>query len=195
MHVLALLLLAAPFWEVKAPEQWTAAELESLLTDSPWAQMADAGRHTPNSPPVRVYIASAKPIRLAEHQVRIRTRSSRERTESLLEQEYREFVEQNEGKHIIVAVQVNSPHALDDAEESRRMEQETVLKIGKRKYKMTGHFPPSALDPYVRIVFPRDIRPEDRKMELQIYVPSLPSPYREVEFSLREMLYKGEREL
>lgn len=34
----AAVLLAADFWEKKAPEDWTAEEVEQILTDSPWAQ-------------------------------------------------------------------------------------------------------------------------------------------------------------
>lgn len=34
----AALLLAAEFWETKAPEDWTPEEVEQLLTDSPWSQ-------------------------------------------------------------------------------------------------------------------------------------------------------------
>jgi hypothetical protein len=32
------LLLAADFWEKKAPEDWTPEEVETILNDSPWAQ-------------------------------------------------------------------------------------------------------------------------------------------------------------
>lgn len=35
----AAVLLAADFWEKKAPQDWTAEEIESILTDSPWAQV------------------------------------------------------------------------------------------------------------------------------------------------------------
>lgn len=36
----AAVLLAADFWEKKAPEDWTTEEVETILTDSPWAQAA-----------------------------------------------------------------------------------------------------------------------------------------------------------
>ena len=35
----AAVLLAADFWEKKAPEDWTPEEVETILTDSPWAQV------------------------------------------------------------------------------------------------------------------------------------------------------------
>lgn len=34
----AAVLLAADFWEKKAPEDWSSEEVETVLTDSPWAQ-------------------------------------------------------------------------------------------------------------------------------------------------------------
>jgi hypothetical protein len=34
------MLLAADFWEKKAPQDWTAEEVDTILTDSPWAQTA-----------------------------------------------------------------------------------------------------------------------------------------------------------
>jgi len=43
MHIMVALLalLAAPFWEAKAPRDWSEEELRALLHDSPWAQGAD----------------------------------------------------------------------------------------------------------------------------------------------------------
>lgn len=35
----AAVLLAADFWEKKAPASWTGEEVETILTDSPWAQV------------------------------------------------------------------------------------------------------------------------------------------------------------
>ena len=35
----AAVLLAADFWEKKAPQDWTSEEVETILTDSPWAQV------------------------------------------------------------------------------------------------------------------------------------------------------------
>ncbi|MDA0206201.1 MAG: hypothetical protein O3A53_06425 [Acidobacteria bacterium] len=35
----AALLLAAGFWEKKGPQEWTNEEVETILTDSPWAQI------------------------------------------------------------------------------------------------------------------------------------------------------------
>lgn len=37
----AALLLAADFWEKKAPQDWAPQEIDTVLSDSPWAQAAD----------------------------------------------------------------------------------------------------------------------------------------------------------
>jgi hypothetical protein len=72
------------------------------------------------------------------------------------------------------------------------MEKESVLRIGRRKYRMTGHFPPAPTDPYLRLVFPREVDPQDKSLRFELYLPGVPSPYRWAEFRLREMRYRGE---
>ena len=62
--LLTLLLAAAPFWEAKGPTAWSEDELNQLLTESPWAQVAEGAGA--NLPGVQVYLATAKPIQLAE---------------------------------------------------------------------------------------------------------------------------------
>ena len=37
-----LCMLAASFWETKAPADWSDDELVRLFTNSPWAQMVEA---------------------------------------------------------------------------------------------------------------------------------------------------------
>jgi len=64
---LALLLLAAPFWEAKAPAQWTDIELRQMLVDSPWAQLIPGP--TKSFSPVQAYLATAAPVRQAEEEI------------------------------------------------------------------------------------------------------------------------------
>ena len=59
------LLAAPPFWESKAPREWTDRELSNMLTDSPWARAAVAGGILPAAG-VRTYLASALPMQEAE---------------------------------------------------------------------------------------------------------------------------------
>ncbi len=193
MHALGIfLLLAGSYWQTKQPSQWTDEELRQFLTDSPWAQMAEASRGMPGASAVAAFLATAKPVRLAEKELRRRFRNRPE--EGPLELEYREFLEQNDGKVIILALRLPNPDALGDAAESRRMEEETVLHIGRRKYKISGSFPPAGDDPYLRLVFPRDLHPDDKRLVFEIYVPSASAPYRNVEFALKDLLWEGNAE-
>ena len=51
---LLLSLFAAPFWDAKAPANWTEDELQRLFTDSPWAQMVKAPGRVAPGPAVQV---------------------------------------------------------------------------------------------------------------------------------------------
>jgi hypothetical protein len=194
MRLSALLLafLAAPFWETKPPVEWTPQEVIQVLTDSPWGQIVDSPDRDRSSP-VQIYIADAKPVREAE--LRRRAMSKRKLADDPLWEDYQAYLRENEGKYIIVAVSLIKPRVLDDEAEIRRMEAESVLRIGKRKLKVEGHFPPSSTDPYLRFVFPRDIQSSDKTLNFELYIPGLPSPYRQAEFRLKDLLYYGHIEL
>jgi hypothetical protein len=59
---------------------------------------------------------------------------------------------------------------------------------------MTGHFPPTASDPVLRLVFPRVLPPSGR-IQFELYLPLASEPYRGVEFRLNELSYRGAPEL
>src|SRR5271170_4092310 len=109
LAAVVFLMAAAPFWESKPPQQWTDAELSRIFHDSPWAQLAQAPPKQPEAPPCQLYLATAKPMRMAEEELNrrrallgARPRSSPE--ESPMEQEYRAFLLENEGKQIVLAI-------------------------------------------------------------------------------------------
>ncbi len=178
--------LAAPaFWEVKAPSGWTDEEVKQLLTNSSWAQTAAAPREEGG---MVVYLATARPAREAEEE--LRRRDARLRSiEDPTAHEYREFLRENAGRVIVLAVRF--PSALTDDAEVHRMEKDCVLKVGRRKYRLMGHFPPTPSDPFLRLVFPREVNPEDRTLRFELYVPGVSSPLRWAEFRLKELKYKG----
>jgi hypothetical protein len=91
----------------------------------------------------------------------------------------------NRTTQIVVAVRLTNRKGFDDATEMRRMQEYCVLKAGKNKYKLTGHFPPWSGDPYLRLAFPRKVELSDKTMTLELYVPGLPGPYRELQFALK----------
>jgi hypothetical protein len=176
-----LALWAAPFWEAKAPRDWTEPEIELLTHDSPWAQMADP------SPAVQVYLATAYPLRQAEAELA-------RRREKPLSDEYLDYVRQQGAKEIILAVAFKNLDALSDADEARHMEEESIMKVGRQKYKMEGHFPPVPGDPFLRLVYPRVVTERDKTVTFELYLPGY-GPYHEAEFRVRDMLYKGKLEM
>jgi hypothetical protein len=175
------------FWEAKPPAQWTDAEVQELLTNSPWAQSAVDARGAA----VAVYLASARPMREAELEL-VRRQPPVDDPDA---QEYGDFLRENQGKQIVLAVALPDRKALDDPAEVKRIEEECVLKVGGKKYQMTGHFPPSVTDPYLRLVFPRAATAADKNLVFELYVPGVPSPYRRAEFRIQDLTYRGAIEM
>ncbi|MBS1875903.1 MAG: hypothetical protein JSU00_21995 [Acidobacteria bacterium] len=182
-----LLYLAAPFWEAKPPAEWTAGEARGLLRESPWAQLSEVGRNGAEIP-VPVYIATAEPVMHAEDRVRA---ASKSKGEDPGWTDYRDYLAENAGKCIVLAILVTKKNALLDNVETTRMENESYLFIGRRKYGVKGHFPPSSSDPFVRLVFPREVRDGDKSLRFELYVPGTGAPFRNAEFPLKEMRYQG----
>ncbi len=187
--LVVLAALAAPsFWEVRPPAAWSAPEIHQLLTNSPWAQavtgpLKDHG--------VVVYLATAPPAREAEQELQRRGQRPAP-AEDPPSEEYRQFLRQKEGQVIVLAVRLPYLPGLEQEAERRRMEQDCVLKVGRRQYRMIGHFPPTPGDPCLRLVFPREVRPGDKTLRFELYLPGVPNPDRWAEFRLSQMKYRGE---
>ena len=195
MHAICafLALFATPFWEAKAPADWTSEEVVLLLSDSPWARAATAGSKV-QSDAVQTYLASAAPMRQAELEAARRFR--RKRVEQGDPDDYREFLEAQASRSIVLAVRFPDWNALADAKESRQMEEDTLMRVGRRKYKMSGHFPPTPSDPYLRLVFPRDaVKPGDKTIVFELYLPGVPNSYRMAEYLVRDLVYRGKPEM
>jgi len=183
MHLVCVLLalLTAPFWETKAPVDWTDTQIELLLHDSPWAEMAEP------APAVQVYLATARPAREAEAEL------ARRRGKPLND-EYADYLAHEGANKLIVAISYKNLTALADADEARHMEEESIMKVGRQKYKMEGHFPPEPSDPFLRLVYPRAATARDKTITFELYLPGY-GPYHEAEFRVRDMLYKGKLEM
>ncbi len=193
------LLLAAPFWEAKAPAEWSDLELQALLTESPWAQLVSGPGTASPAPPVQVYLATAAPMELALEESARRARLHRKPGQAeppgASEEEYRAWLQENRAQQIVLAVGIGDKPAFSDEREVKRMEQECVMRVGRRKFKLTGHFPPSAGDPVLRLAFPREVQPEDKTVSFDLYLPGLTAPYRLVEFRVKDMLVHGRLEM
>lgn len=182
-----LALLAAPFWETRPPREWSEEQLQRMLTDSPWAQRVDRVGKV-------AYLATAGPAREAEREL-ARRRQEKNKDAASPDLEYADFLTQDQGKHIVLAVDYPDVRPLADAAEAKRMEEESVLKIGRKKHHMTGHFPPTPSDPYLRMVFPREIGPNDKTLVFELYLPGSGGTYGMAEFRLKELVYRGKPEL
>jgi hypothetical protein len=178
-----LFFLAQPFWEAKPPEQWTAREIEAIRTNSPWAQSAG------DSPAVTVFLATALPMEHAESELRLRSKSPRPLLE--LDPDYLDYLREHSDREFVLGVVYPSLAGLGKRDESGRMEAETVMVIGKRKYKIIGHFPPTPSDPVLRLIFPREVKSTDKTVLFRLYLPGLNFPEREAEFRVKDLTYQG----
>jgi hypothetical protein len=196
MHWAALLcaLLAAPFWESKAPRDWTDAEISQLLHDSPWAQAANSDGIL-RQPGVQTFLATALPVEEAEAELRRRRRIRNRSAGPAETDEYIEYIKGQKDKPIVLTVFFPDPLALANATESKHMEEGSFMRIGRKKYKMTGHFPPAPDDPYLRLVFPRAVGAKDKILEFDLYLPGAADPYRTVEYPIKDLTYKGKLEM
>ncbi len=191
MHALVCLaawfvsLSAPPFWEIKPPGEWSDQEIRQLLTESPWAQPAIAPGA--GSPGVTVYLATARPVREAE-------RRREAALEPFLSEEYRDFLEENRGRVIVLAIEAPGFDP-NNEKEVKRVEQECILRIGRRRVKMSGYFPPLPADPYLRLAFPRALTPADKSLVFDLYLPWVPQPFRQVEFRIKDLTWRGNPEM
>jgi hypothetical protein len=177
--------LAAPFWETIPPEQWTIQQAQFLLNDSPWAVKSSEG--------VTAYLASALPIQQAE-QVVLAKRRQKDEDPATLPQDYLDYREESKGKVIILALALKDWSGFSEVKESERMERDTVLIAGGKRIRMEGHFPPTPSDPYLRLIFPREVKPNQKVLRFEVYIPGDLSPFQEVEFEMKRLSYRGKQE-
>jgi hypothetical protein len=112
-----------------------------------------------------------------------------------MDTEYRLWLEDNLSKQIVVAVRVFRTKDFDDGAQTKRMEDETVMRVGRKKFKMTGNFPPTQRDPYLRVAFPREVQASDKVVTFELYIPGATPPFRAVEFKVKDMMVNGKLEL
>lgn len=187
MHFLLplLFLFAQPFWEAKSPDKWSDREIDQVLHDSPWAQPVGP------APVMLAYLATALPIEVADLEARVRTKIPPRDADS----DYSYFVTRNRETHFVLAIPYADLRKLGHADESRRFEDESVMIVGRRSFKLSGHFPPTPSDPVLRLVFPREVQTGDKKVIFRLYLPGVAFPDREVEFTVKDLIYRGKLEM
>lgn len=192
MHLLsaAFLFLAAPFWEAKTPREWSNLDLDVIFRNSPWAQTALLTTRLGGEAEIFVYLGSAKPMQEAEAERWAR----RKQQPDPVAGDYIAWAAENRGKYIVLSVRVPVSATFTDESEARRMEKETSMRIGRKRFLPVTHFPPSSTDPYLRYVFPREVPDSAKKLSFDFYVPSIAGAFREAEFTLKDLTYKGQLE-
>jgi hypothetical protein len=192
MHSLwiLLLLMAAPFWETKTPDRWSNLDLDIMFRKSPWAQTTLLSTQLGGEPQIFAYLASAKPMRMAEQE---RWTRRKQKADPVAE-EYLTWAATNLSKYIVVAVHVPTSIAFSDVEETKRIEKESALRVGRKRYPAVMHFVPSSTDEHLRFVFPREDSGSAKKLSFDLYVPSVAGPYREAEFAIKDLAYQGATE-
>ena len=179
--LLVLFFLGRPFWEAKTPEHWSDREIEALRNDSPWAQTVGP------EPKVLVYLATAAPIEEAEEEARLRSRNPLAEPDP----DYLDYLRENRDKAFVLAVPEVTAAGLGRAGEEEAMEENTGMVIGRKTYRILGHFPPTEADPVLRLVFPRVAEATDKTILFHLYLPGVTFPNREAEFRMKDLLYHG----
>ena len=178
------MLAASGFWEQKEPADWTVDEVQSILEFSPWSRtLRNRGD------PMHVHLGSALPMRQAETRERAFQKRVGANTASF--EEYQGML--NEGIYTVLCVKINDREAFSDGNLVNRMQKDTQMQTGGKTYKLITHFPPSASDPYLRLVFPR-VSPPGKSLEFTFVVPGAMDPYRHVAFFSKDMNYRGKLE-
>jgi hypothetical protein len=191
LHAVAALLffLGQPYWEAKPPEKWTDAEIAAMRSASPWAQRSGMAPQQ-----VVVYLATAAPIEAAESELRLRLKKSPHLLPEL-DPDYLDYLREHRDDSIVLAVTYPTLSGLGHADESKRMEEETAMIIGRKEYKIVGHFPPTPSDPVLRLIFPRMVKASDKSVVFRLYLAGLKFPEREVEFRVKDLMYQGKLEM
>lgn len=156
-----------------------------MLNDSPWAQ------HVGSAPDVLVYFATAQPIELAQAEANRRYHTK----PAELDADYTNYLKQHRADSFILAIPYASLSGLGSASDDRKLQDETVMKAGHQTYHFAGYFPPTPRDPVLRLVFPRKVQVSDKSVVFELYLPGIPLPRRDVEFTLKDMVYHGKLEM
>ncbi len=191
------LLTAVPYWESAEAQDWSEEQLIDFFNSSPWCQPADAIASTGGKDGVTTFLATAKPVQLAELELRRRRIRKIAGADVVLDpawQEYREFLERDDGKYIVLAVAIPTG-ATQEAAGMAMMENQSVMKLGKQKVRMSGYFPPSPTDGYTRMIFPKSGAADVKEIVFELYIPGTSMPNRLAIYSRKEMSHRGRLEM
>ena len=204
---LTLLLFADPFWQTKPVTDWTDVELSQFLSDSPWAQMnsqpgkPQVARNAGQVQSIQVYLATAGPVAkaVAERDRRIELRrpgTAKMLAEDPLSEERAVWFADHRERYVIVAARVGNNDAFSSGEETRHMERDSAMDLGRLRVKLGASFPPTRTDPHLYLAFPREpVTDSDKTVSFELYLPGVPGPNRTVTFKLKELVVNEKLEM
>ncbi len=190
---LLTLLTATPFWDTMDVKEWSEEQLLDFFGNSPWSQPAESTAGNG----VLTFLATSKPVQLAEVEKRRRVMKKVAGVDVIQDpawDEFQEFLERDTAKYIVLAVAIPA-EATREASEMSLMENQSVMKLGKQKIKMSGYFPPSPTDPYTRLIFPRAGTEKAKELVFELFLPGTGTPYRQVYYPTKGMNYRGRLEM
>lgn len=190
---LLTLLTATPFWDTIDVKQWSEEQLLDFFGNSPWSQPAESTAGNG----VLTFLATSKPVQLAEVEKRRRQMKKVAGVDVIQDpawDEFQEFLERDTAKYIVLAVAIPA-EATREASEMSLMENQSVMKLGKQKIKMSGYFPPSPTDPYTRLIFPRAGTEKAKELVFELFLPGTGTPFRQVYYPTKGMNYRGRLEM
>lgn len=191
------LLTAAPYWESTDVKLWSEEQLIDFFGNSPWSQPAEGVTGRGGKDGVLTFLATAKPVQFAEQERRRRRIKKIAGVDAVQDpswEEFQEFLERDAAKYIVLAVAIPT-EATRDGSEMSLMENQSILKIGKQKIKMSGYFPPSPTDPFTRLIFPRSGTDTAKELVFELFLPGTGAPYRQVFYQRKAMTYRGRLEM
>ncbi|MCU1233667.1 MAG: hypothetical protein JWP63_1634 [Candidatus Solibacter sp.] len=180
-----LFFLSQPFWEAKPPEQWSDVEIQAIRSDSPWAQASQGSV---------IFLATAAPIEHAEAELRLRLKHNPHPLPEP-DPDYVEYLRDHRDQNFVLGITYPTLAGTSDARENKRMEEESVMIVGKKSYPMVGHFPPTPSDPVLRLIFPRVAKSTDKTVLFRLYLGGLNFPEREAEFRVKDLTYQGKLQM
>jgi len=194
--LISVLLYEGPFWTEKPVAEWTDIQLAQFFADSPWAHTALVPGKSAMGPPVTVYIASAPLAIVAERERDRRLALRRKQAQDPLAEEYHAWFEEYNKSEIILTARVGNNAAFSENAEVRKMEEGCWMRTPRGRVKMTAYFPPTAHDPYLRMAFPRSyVSPDEKNLSFDLYLPGVSASFREVQYTLKDLMIDGKLEL
>ena len=137
-----------------------------------------------------IFLATAAPIEHAEAELRLRLKNNPHPLPEP-DPDYVEYLRDHREQNLVLAITYPTLTGTSDARENKRMEEESVMIVGKKTYQMVGHFPPTPSDPVLRLIFPRVVKAADKTVLFRLYLGGLNFPEREAEFRVKDLTYQG----